>query len=151
LLLFIDHIINIDVPQRMCTVVKLYTKCCFQLIRRRYFSDELPAPNAWSVTPPHNYNPSIEATIEDDKFHKKLRFVFICIVDFIIKCLSSFSVTSRCTNNHMHTCKYEIYLCDHKFETVCIIFIHMSINNAAWYLYKFWKVPNYQLVLLCAQ
>jgi hypothetical protein len=140
LLLFIDHIINIGVPQRMCTVVKLYTKCCFQLIRRRYFSDELPVPNAWSVTPPHNSNPSIEATIEDDKFHKKLRFVFICIVDFIIKCLSSFSVTSRCTDNHMH-----------KFEIVCIIFIHMSINNAAWYLYKFWKVPNYQLVLLFAQ
>ncbi|KAF3326919.1 GTP-binding protein [Carex littledalei] len=44
------------------------------LIRRRYFSDELPAPNPWLVTPPHPSDQSIEATIEDDQFHKKLSF-----------------------------------------------------------------------------
>ncbi|KAJ4784354.1 Ras-related small GTP-binding family protein [Rhynchospora pubera] len=44
------------------------------LIRKRYFSDELPAPNQWSFSPPHQSNQSIEATIEDDQFQKKLSF-----------------------------------------------------------------------------
>ncbi|XP_008786696.1 small GTPase LIP1-like isoform X2 [Phoenix dactylifera] len=43
------------------------------LIRRRYFSDELPAPNPWSVAPMQNSIQRLdEISSDDDQFPKKL-------------------------------------------------------------------------------
>ncbi|KAJ3694126.1 hypothetical protein LUZ60_009606 [Juncus effusus] len=44
------------------------------LIRRRYFSDELPTVSPWSATPPYQSSQTIETTIDDDQFHKKLSY-----------------------------------------------------------------------------
>nr|CAD1843080.1 unnamed protein product [Ananas comosus var. bracteatus] len=44
------------------------------LIRRRYFSDELPASNAWSASPVQTSTHLGENLSDDDHFHKRLSF-----------------------------------------------------------------------------
>ncbi|KAG0485038.1 hypothetical protein HPP92_009117 [Vanilla planifolia] len=49
------------------------TKFFCMLIRRRYFSDDLPAPSSWSAyTSVNPVQSSVDSSIEDDQFLKKL-------------------------------------------------------------------------------
>jgi Rab-like protein 3 len=41
------------------------------LIRRRYFSNELPAPSPWSLTPREDTILPVETTNDDDLFQRK--------------------------------------------------------------------------------
>ncbi|XP_020591508.1 small GTPase LIP1-like [Phalaenopsis equestris] len=48
------------------------TKFFLMLVRRRYFSDELPAPSSWSAYPVQSsVLPSGESSSEEDQFHSK--------------------------------------------------------------------------------
>ena len=42
-----------------------------QLIRRRYFSNELPAPSPWSLTPREDTILPVESVNDDDMFQRK--------------------------------------------------------------------------------
>ncbi|KAK8949153.1 hypothetical protein KSP39_PZI006219 [Platanthera zijinensis] len=48
------------------------SKFFLMLIRRRYFSDDLPAASTWSYPVPSSVHPSGESSSEEDQFHKKL-------------------------------------------------------------------------------
>ncbi|PPS20162.1 hypothetical protein GOBAR_AA00409 [Gossypium barbadense] len=47
-------------------VVRL-TSCLFQLIRRRYFSDDLPTPNTWSASPFQRTSQRLDENSSDDE------------------------------------------------------------------------------------
>lgn len=64
----------------------------FQLIRRRYFPDETPAPNSWSVSPVQKPVQRLDENFsDDDKFYKSPRYdhpknyflVFLQIFQFV--------------------------------------------------------------------
>jgi Rab-like protein 3 len=54
----------------------------FQLIRRRYFSNELPAPSPWSLTPREDTILPVE-TVNDEELFKRKRWTsaFLCVTD----------------------------------------------------------------------
>ena len=54
----------------------------FQLIRRRYFSNELPAPSPWSLTPRGDTILPVETTNDEELFKRKrwaLCLTFLCV------------------------------------------------------------------------
>ena len=51
----------------------------FQLIRRRYFADELPAASPWAI-PVNNSSQSGEIMSDEDRLYKSTRYHFFLIV-----------------------------------------------------------------------
>jgi hypothetical protein len=58
----------------------------FQLIRRRYFSDELPAPSPWSAYPVQRSVQRLdENTSDEDPFYKTTRYPILMILLYVAR------------------------------------------------------------------